>query len=172
MSKLTITRTTSELPDAGALEAVQKFLFGMLDGVTRDDKRAWRSFWQRVTKASPGEVLNVELLFPRVGEFHRRHMQLEQRVFDAQQRFADFALFRDWLKIGSGWVVWVPGAKGGVVPLPKSTSFSRASEEAFRDYHAKVVSFLLTPHAQKYLWPKVAEAERATKMQTIVEECA
>lgn len=42
------------------------------------------------------------------------HMAIEQAVFDAQDRFSDFEMFRDWLKIGSAWVVWVPGPKAGL----------------------------------------------------------
>jgi len=152
MSKITILRTDIAPPDEPMREALRRFLFGVIDGFNKDDKRAWRRFWKRVISMEPGEMLAAEMVFPRSGPFHRRHMKIEQAVFDAQERFEDFEMFRDWLKIGAGWVVWVPGAKGGIVPLPKSISYAKADEEEFRKYHDQVIDFLRGPHAAAFLW--------------------
>lgn len=168
MSKLTVCRTRQAMPDEKALGTVRDFLFGILDGFTKDDKRAWRRFWKRLTTAAPGEMVNIEMVFPRSGPFHRYHMAMEQAVFDAQEKFSDFEMFRDWLKIGAGWVEWVPGAKGGIVPLPKSISYAKVDEEEFRRYHDKVFGFLRGEHAAPYLWKHLPEDQAHEMMETIL----
>ena len=157
MSKMSIVRTDYAMPDEGAMEGVRHFLFRVFDGATKDDRSAWRRFWKRLTKLEPGEMAKAEMMFPRSGPFHRRHMKIEQTIFDAQDRFTDFEMFRDWLKIGAAWVVWVPGAKGGIVPLPKSISYAKADEEEFRQYHHQVMSFLRGEYAAPYLWKHLGD---------------
>lgn len=152
MAKLTLVRTGESLPEGAALEGARRLLFGALDGFSRDDKRAWRKFWRRLTRMEPGEIAQAEMVFPRSSPYHRRHMAIEAAVFDAQERFDDFDMFRDWLKIGAAWVVWVPGAKGGIVPLPKSISYAKADQAEFERYHEAVIGFLRGQHAAPYLW--------------------
>lgn len=167
MAKMTICRTDMEMPKEGVLEAVRSFLFGTVDGASKDDRKAWRHFWKRITRMEPGEMAAVEMVFPRSGPFHRRHMKIEQTLFDAQERFTDFDMFRDWLKIGAAWVVWVPGAKGGIVPLPKSISYAKADEEEFRQFHAQVIEFLRGEHAAPYLWKHLGK-DQAYEMMDLV----
>lgn len=150
MSEFTITRTNIAMPSQ--LEPVRSLLFGALDGFSRDDKRSWRKFWKRLFEAEPGELVTVEMRFPRCGIFHRRHMLLEQRVFDAQERFQSFEQFRQWLKVGAGWVDWCAGPKGGVVPIPRSISYASADQDEFERFHNAVVEFLRGPHAARFLW--------------------
>jgi hypothetical protein len=111
----------------------------------------------------------VEMVFPRSGPFHRRHMKIEQTLFDAQERFTDFQMLRDWLKIGAAWVVWVPGAKGGIVPLPKSISYAKADEEEFRQFHSQVIEFLRGEHAAPYLWKHLGKEKSYEMMDSILE---
>jgi hypothetical protein len=170
VSKLTIVRTDIEMQSGVALDSVRSFLFGVLDGFGQDDKRMWRRFWKRVTSAEPGEMFNVEVVSPRSGKFHRFHMALEQSLFDAQERFQDFEMFRNWLKIGAGWVEWVPGAKGGIVPLPKSISYAKADEDEFQKYHSAVIAFLHSGHPAKYLWKHLDQPARDEMMERILQE--
>lgn len=169
MAKINICRTNIELPSGNMLEGVRTLLFGALDGANRDDKRAWRRFWKRITNMAPGEMALVEMVFPRSGPFHRRHMKIEQTLFDAQERFDDFDMFRDWIKIGAAWVVWVPGAKGGIVPLPKSISYAKADEEEFRQFHEQVITFLRGEHAAPYLWRHLGKEKSHEMMDDILE---
>ncbi len=157
MSKIDIVRTDIALPDEKALEYVRTFLFGCIDGLKQADKRGWRKMWKTITSMDAGELMQIETLFPRSGPFHRRHMKIEASVFDAQDRFDDFDMFRDWLKIGAAWVVWVPGAKGGIVPLPRSVSYAKADQEEFKKYHDAVMCFLRGPYAAPYLWRHLGE---------------
>ena len=152
MSKVTLIRTADAFPAESILEHVRRFLFGLFDGWNASDKRGWRKIWKRLAELEPGEFAVIEFVIPRSSPYHRRHMAIEAAVFDAQERFDDFDMFRDWLKIGASWVVWVPGAKGGIVPLPKSISYAKADQALFEQYHGQVMAFLRGQHAAPYLW--------------------
>ena len=95
-------------------------------------------------------------------------MAIEQAVFDGQERFQQFDQFRNWLKIGAGHVDWVPGAKGGIVPLPKSISYAELEESDMREFHANVLAFLRGPHAAPYLWRHLSADRAAEMMETIL----
>jgi hypothetical protein len=56
-----------------------------------------------------------------------------------------------------------------VVPIPKSISYSKADEEEFRLYHAKVVDFLRGPHAAKYMWKHLGEEKAREMMEVILQ---
>jgi hypothetical protein len=97
-------------------------------------------------------------------------MAMEQRVFEAQERITDFEQFRLWVKLGAGHVDWMAGPRGGVVPVPKSISYSKLDEDAMREFHEKVVEFLRSEHAIKYLWPKLPDANRDAAMHNLLSE--
>jgi hypothetical protein len=150
--------------------AVRKFLFETVDGHGKQGKALWRRLWGRVNKAEIGEMFRLIFNQPRSGKFHRFHMALEQRVFDHQERFAQFEPFRQWLKIGAGWCDWLPGPKGGIVPIPKSTSYAECDEDQMREVHDAMVVFLRTAHAQKALWPHLKETQRSEMLETLLAE--
>ena len=150
MSRVCLVRTGAEMPSA--LDNVRNFLFGVFDGWNQADKRGWRKIWKRLMSLEPGEFAVIEFVIPRSGPYHRRHFAILNAVFDAQERFDDLDRMRDWLSIGAGHVDWVPGAKGGIVPLPKSISFAKADQAEFEEYHRKVMAFLRGPHAPVFLW--------------------
>lgn len=166
MSTINIMRTDQQLPD---MKAAGEFLFGAIDGFTRDDRRAWRSFWKRIKEMVPGEIARIDAVMPRSTPYHRRHMKIEQSVFDAQERFDDFEQFRVWLKVGAGWVDWCAGPKGGVVPIPKSISYRKADQQEFSRYHEAVVEFLRGPHAAQFLWKHLG-GKANDMMDSILQE--
>jgi hypothetical protein len=155
------------MPPEPALAQVREFLFGVFDGVRREDKRAWRRFWKRIVGLEPGEMAVADMRFPRSGPYHRRHMKIEASVFDAQDRFDDFEQFRIWLKVGAGWVTWCAGPKGGVVPIPKSISYAEADQEEFTRYHEAVMAFLRGQHAAPFLWRHMNDPH--SMMESILE---
>ena len=66
-----------------------------------------------MTDEQIGEIFEITIKRIRHGKFHRKHMALEQAIFDAQERFTQFdPIFRDWLKVGAGFVEWHPGPRG------------------------------------------------------------
>lgn len=170
MAKITVMRTDVSLPTGLALDGARTLLFRALDGFREDDKRAWRKFWKRLLTADAGEIFEAEMAFPRSGPFHRRHMSIEARAFDSQDKFKDFdSAFRPWMKIGAGWVTWAKGPKGGIVPLPRSISYSAADQAEFEEYHLAVVEFIRGEHFGRYLWPHLSVEALQDMIEWIVE---
>lgn len=157
MSKVTIIKTDEQMPEEPDLSAVRRFLFSLFDGWTDTDRKGWRKIWKRLINLSPGEFAQVEFVIPRSSAYHRRHMAIEAALFDSQERFTDFDQMRNWLKVGAGWVNWLPGAKGGIVPIPKSISYAKADQAEFEEYHGKVIAFLRGPYASHYFWPHLGD---------------
>lgn len=167
MTQFAVTRTGQDVTEADKA-AASRFMFGLFEGLSERDSKAWKSFWRRLVRGEPGELTFLEFWFPRNGRFHRLHFKIIGTVFAEQERFESFDMFRDWLKVGSGWVTWVRGPRGGVVPLPKSISYKKADEEEFRVYHEGVVAFLHSEHATSYLWPKLPAHQRADAINALM----
>lgn len=165
MSRIPITRTNIAFPKL--LESVSFFLFKCFRGLSRDDDRAWRRLWKRLFALPIGDIFYIEFVLPRSGPFHRRHMAIESKVFDAQEMFTDFEAFRDWLKIGAAWVVWMPVVGGDLHPIPKSISYAAADQAEFEKFHMAVMDFLTGPYAAEVLWPHLGKGAHMM-MQTVL----
>lgn len=150
--------------------AARMVLFGYIDGLGERGRKQWRRLWNRLLKLEPGEVVEINTHQERLGWYHRKHMKLETRVFEEQERFEDFKAFRAWLKVGSGFVDWYPGPKGGVIPVPKSIAYGVLEQGAMEQFHADAIAFLRTAHAAKTLWPKMPEAQRASAIEVVLSE--
>lgn len=166
---LLVRQEQAEIPEADR-EIARRVLFGIIDGLGEQGRKQWRRFFNGVMKLSPGEIIEIRTHRERIGVYHRRHMLLEARVFEAQEKFEEFGTFRAWLKIGSGFVVWAAGPKGGVVPIPKSISYAKLEQDDMEKVHADMVAFLRTAHAAKTLWPKMPAAQRVTAVETLLAE--
>lgn len=168
MSEITLVRMpTAEIaqPDR---EAARRVLFGAVDGLGEKGKKQWRRFVNGLFSLEPGEMVEIVTHKERSGPFHRYHMALEQRVFEAQERIADFPQFRLWLKLGAGHVDWMPGPKGGVFPVPKSISYAKLEDHEMRDFHEAAVAFLRTGHAQRYLWPALPPQQADAAIEAVL----
>jgi len=150
-------------------DAARRVLFGAVDGLSDAHKKSWRRIWNwLLQKAEPGEMLEIITHRERLGWYHRKHMALETAVFQAQERFASFEQFRNWLKVGAGHCDWCPGPKGGVIPAPKSISYAKLEQDEMEKVHAAIVEFLRTPHAIKTLWPKLPESQREQAIEAVL----
>lgn len=167
MELVLVKQTDERLTEAEAV-VVRKFLFGHLAGATDKDTRAWNRFVRALNEAGSGEYFSIKTQRARDGRFHRKHMAVISAVFKAQERVTDFEQFRLWLKVGSGFVTWMTGPKGGVFPVPKSISYATCEEDEMRDFHEGVVAFLRTEHAHHYLWPNVAPQLAEEGMEAIL----
>lgn len=172
MTEIVLVRQTKEPIPAADKEAARRVLFSAIDGLSEQHKKSWRRLigWF-MNKAEPGEMVEIRTNRERIGVVHRKHMLMEQRVFEAQEKFEHFDPgFRDWLKVGAGFVTWHPGPKGGVFPVPKSIRYGKCEQEEFDRYHDDVVAFLRTEHAQKTLWRHLSVMQRNEMMETILQE--
>lgn len=167
MAKFSIQRTNIEKPKD--LKQISDFLFRCFDGANIDYTKSWRRLWKKLNELAPGDVVDVDFTFSRSTKYHKRHMAMESAVFDAQEIISDFETFRDWLKIGAGFVTWLPISEGESYPVPKSISYASLDQEEFEQFHANCITFLLGPHAPAVLWPHYSLCDSQKIMHSIVE---
>lgn len=170
MTEIVLVRSDAAPVSENDAEAARRVLFGQIDGLSEQHRKSWRRLWNWFLKsAEPGEMVEIKTHRERLGWFHRKHMAMEQAVFDSQEKFEHFEQFRLWLKVGAGFVEWLPGPKGGVIPVPRSISYAKLEQDAMEKVHADMVAFLRTEHAQKTLWRHLGPEKRAEMMQTLLE---
>lgn len=170
MSDITLVRQqAAEIPEAEKAVA-RNVLFGIVDGLGEQGKRQWRRFFNRLMRLEPGEIVEIRTHQERIGWYHRKHMALEQRVFEAQEKFDSFEQFRVWLKVGAGFVDWLPGPKGGVIPVPRSISYARLEQGEMEQVHEQIVAFLRTEHAGRTLWKHLPEPRRIEQIEQLLAE--
>lgn len=162
-----VKQDQSAIPEADK-DAARRVIFSMVDGLGDHGKKQWRRFWNMVFKLEPGEMVELNTHKERIGWFHRKHMALEQRVYEAQEKFETFDAFRVWLKVGSGFVDWYPGPKGGVIPVPRSISYSKLEQSDMEKVHDDMVAFLRTEHAGRTLWKHLQPMQRVEMIESVL----
>ncbi len=167
MTEITLAKRTDAQPTPEQAQVLRTYLFDVIDGLSDEDQKSWRRFWNWIMRAGTGEIFSIETWAPRHAGFHKMHMVMESKVFQAQDRIKSFEQFRLWLKMGAGFVDWMAGPKGGVVPVPRSISYKKCDEDVMRQFHQDALAFLRTEHAQRYLW-KHLDPNQADQMMDIV----
>ncbi|MDM0024097.1 DUF1367 family protein [Variovorax saccharolyticus] len=168
MTDITLVRLQPEAISDADKEAARRVFFGIVDGLGERGKKQWRRLWSNLMRLEPGEMLEIKTHQARIGWYHRKHMALEQALFESQEKFEDFESFRTWLKVGAGFVDWFPGPKGGVIPVPKSIGYAKLEQGDMEQFHSDAVSFLRTEHAGKTLWRHLSEPARIEMLETIL----
>lgn len=168
MADITLVRQEDTELTAAEKEAARKVFFGVVDGLGERGRKQWRRFWNGLLRLEPGEMVVIKTVKPRSGPFHRRHMAMEQRLFEAQERFSSFEQFRNWLKTGAGHCDWIPGPRGAVMPVPRSIAYDQLEDDEMREFHDHAVAFLREDHACKVLWPHLSPTARIEMIEGIL----
>lgn len=168
MSAITLVKQQPGVISEADKDAARRVLFGIVDGLGETGKKQWRRFVNSLMRLEPGEMVQIHTHKDRLGWYHRKHMALEQKVFDAQEKFEEFESFRTWLKVGSGYVEWHPGPKGGVIPVPKSLSYARLEQGDMEAVHEEMIKFLRSEHAGRTLWKHLTPAQRMEMVEGIL----
>lgn len=150
--------------------AARRVIFGAVDGLGERGKKQWRRLWNRIFKLQPGEAMEIVTRQERLGWYHRKHMALEQRVFEAQEVFEHFRTFRAWLKIGAGHVEFVPGSDGQLQAVPLSISYADMEQAQMEEFHDAAVAFLRSSRGASQLWPHLAVAAAGDMIDSIMSE--
>lgn len=170
MSDFRIERSNLVMVDKPGLEWVRQFLFRCYRGESTDDNRAWKLMWRKIFAMKGDDVLTVSFVFERHLPTHKGYFKFEAELFDKQEQFDNRDVFREYLKVGAGFVVWVPGADGGIVPIPKRLNFRAADELTFRRYVADAIAFIRGEHLQAFLWPHLEPAERSQMVEQLLKQ--
>lgn len=148
--------------------AARRVIFGVVDGLGERGRKQWRRLWNGLLRLEPGEMVEIKTHQQRLGWYHRKHMALETAVFESQERFDNFEGFRDWLKVGAGFVTWYPGPRGGVFPVPRSIRYSQIEQAEMEQFHADAVEFLRSDHAGKTLWRHLDAPRRIDMIEGVL----
>lgn len=159
MSRITLRRAEHREFTAKERDTAWRFLRSMMDGLTEKDKIMWRGLWSAWSRMNEGDCCEIGVFVERYPPGHRRHMSIEGAVFEAQEQFVSNDAFRDFLKVGAGFVTWA-GEEGSLVAVPRSTSYSDCDELEMRAFTAAMIEFLRTPRATSALWPGLTERAR------------
>lgn len=156
MSVFTVVRTGVEKPsDESTLEKIRGFLFGCIEGARTDDRKAWRKFWKRVMSMEPGEMIRVEMAFPRNPKFHRKFFALLNLGFDAWEPDRvrksyrgmpvekNFEQFREDITILAGFYEQTFDLRGRMKLKAKSISFASMDDMEFEKVYSAVADVLL-----------------------------
>lgn len=143
---------------------------GRLDGLTDADKRAYGRFRVKVGNLGHGDTLAFEFKLPRSPRFHRLHFAFLGALFDCQEVFDDPERMRKWIEVGAGHVDFVPGPAGELMALPRSVAYEALEDSDFREHHLKVIGFLRTPGAYRFIWPHLSDDGREQMINAILEE--
>lgn len=143
---------------------------GKLDGLTPADARAYAKFRRKLGALRPGDTISFDHRFPRSPKFHRRHFAMLGMLFDNQEQFAHPEDMRKWVEVGAGHCQFVPGPKGRLVALPLSVAYDSLDDAEFGEHHRKVVDFLRSPAATRFLWPEVDDAAGLGAIEMILQE--
>ncbi len=168
MAEIQLVRMEDGPIEKADAEAARRVLFNAIDGLGEKGKKQWRRFVNGLFKLEPGEMVEIRTHQERIGWYHRKHMALEQRVFEAQERFDNFDQFRNWLKVGASFCEWLPGPKGGVIPVPNSISYAKLEQNDMEEVHAEIVKFLRTEHAGALLWKHLSPTARIEMIEGLL----
>ena len=155
MTDFTITKTVPMVLSPQQRDLLREYLMGVLDGVTDEDKRAWRRFWNRLNKLEVGEIVDFEAIFPRNGKFHRKFFALLNFAFDSwdpkRQRKSykgvpvqkNFERFRKDIIIQAGFYEQTFNLDGAMKLEAKSISFAAMDDEEFEGVYSAVATVIL-----------------------------
>ncbi len=130
---------------------------GYLDGLSPADQRAYARFRLALAELPVGGTIAFEFRIPRSPAFHRLHFALIGKLFESQEQFPDAEALRKWLEVGAGHCLFVPGPTGRMVAIPLSIRYEALDEHEFREHHDKVLAYLRSGHAARFLWPHLSE---------------
>jgi hypothetical protein len=133
---------------------------GKLAGHGAKGHRAYEKFRRVVAGLEPGEMIQFTYKLPRSPQHHRYVFARLSALFDMQESFTDFDQLLVFLKVGAGFVDFMPGPGGQLVAVPKSIAWAELEEKDFTEVRQAMWDFLWTEQAQAALWPHLDANQR------------
>jgi hypothetical protein len=163
MSEITLVKTTdAELPE-DERRAMMRVLFGeYLDGMSEDDKTAWKKFWSRVKRLEAGELVKVSFKIERNGKFHRKFFAMLNVGYEAWDPGRthkthkgmpvqkNFEQFREDVTILAGFYEQTFDLQGNLKLKAKSISWASMGQVEFENLYSAVADVLLQKVLTKY----------------------
>lgn len=154
MTVINVARQNLELDDARR-DAARTAVFGMVDGASEGDRKAWRGFWRRLFRMEAGEMCRVEVVIPRNSRFHRKFFALITLGFEAWEPCRvrktyrgrpvakNFERFRSDIIIQAGYYEQTFDLQGRMRIEAQSISFAAMEDPEFEQLYSAVATVLL-----------------------------
>lgn len=155
MSELTLVKRHPFVLSDAESETMRRTLFNSLGGMSADDDKGWKRFWNKLKKAGQGEIFELSLTFKRNPQFHRKMFALFNLGFEAwdppRQRsmyrgmpvVKNFKSFRRDLVIAAGFYEQTFGFNGRMKLEALSLAYSSMDDVAFERVYTAVCDVLL-----------------------------
>lgn len=156
MAKACIVRTGAPVPPPGpVLDAVRSFLFECFRGLRDEDEKTWRRAWKMFISLDPGELANIEIIFPRNSRLHRKFFAMLNVGFEAWEPgrkhkthkgipvVKSFENFREDVLIIAGFYDQSFDLDGRMKLVAKSISFAKMDDAQFEAVYSAVADVLL-----------------------------
>lgn len=155
-----IAEASDELVES--IDKINAFLHENFEGITDDDYKAWRKFWNRLFKAPAKTLINIDLYFPRNGKYHRKFLAMLRFAFNNWDMpiegvemgdyhvLKDFESFREDITIRAGYYEATFGIDGSVKLKAQSISFAKMDDAKFERVYSRVVDVILQDILTKY----------------------
>lgn len=133
---------------------------GKLQGVGSKYNASLIKFRRMLEEAEPGETYHFSYRCPRSPQHHRWFFARVNELLEMQETFADIEHLLVFLKVGAGFVEFLPGSDGQLVAVPKSIAWHTLDEREFTETRIAMQTFLWTDAAQAALWPHLNTDQR------------
>ena len=81
----------------------------------------------------------ISLTTHRNNKFHRLAFSLLNMIFDNQDGFTNFDIFREWITMKAGYVITGVAPNGTTVFMAESLSFESMPQEKFERWYSSVI---------------------------------
>ncbi len=155
MAELTIVKREPTALSDQDNATLRRFLMESMGGLSPDDEKRWRKFWNRLKGAEPGEVFSVSLTFPRDPVKHRKFFALLNVGFEHWQAKRkhktyrgvpvekNFDTFRKDVTILAGYYEQHFDLQGRMKLEAQSISFANMEDDEFERLYDAVAQVLL-----------------------------
>lgn len=143
---------------------------GKLQGLGEKGRRAYEKFRKKVAELEVGETLKFSYKLPRSPRHHKFFFWRLNELFSRQESFKDEDELLVFLKVGAGFVDFLPGPDGGLVAVPKSIAWENLEEHDFTEVKRKMWDFLWTLPARKALWPHMRDDQSNSMIAAWIKE--
>lgn len=143
---------------------------GKLEGFGEIGRRAWQKFRKVLAGMEPGETMGFSYKLPRSPQHHRFVFARLAALLERQSTFEDLEHLLVFLKVGAGFVDFMPGMDGQLVAVPKSIAWTSLDEQEFIEAKRRIWDFLWTDAAQRALWPNLDANQRYSMVDQWVRE--
>lgn len=98
-----------------------------------------REAMKRVGKI--GSLIRGKFSAPRNGKFHRKCRVLQEALFDNQEEYTSYKLFRERLKLKTDLFDLLVGLDGKLYPKTRSTAYEDMDEVEHEKWYQKLIDF-------------------------------